>query len=1616
VAGFRPGEDLQPSHVAASTPEALAFTAQADAGGTDFDVLMGYQMFLGRDPESSFVIADAKSSPVGAFIRALLGSGEFQSAVVDRLAAGRPLPHETTSSGPSREQLDWLFRQVLLPPRAELALRGRQDWRDWLRMFISVPGVPAAPGRVAAADAAKPALEAVPVSDGFVLIQIERPKPGDSLHPGALLTGTGWVIAPSDVAEVSVHLDDVLITHARYGLPRPDVARSFPHYRHVDHCGFSFSAELPPTLRLHARSELSVCVRTERGDTGRRAVRLAGEPARARSEPVSSAATTWPIRLAVEEAVVDADRTLRVRGWAISRAPMHAVTVMLGEAVLGEAKHGLPRTDIPTQHAGYANAAQSGFTLVHQLGEDVAAGPGFVRVTATDGNGQTRQTIVPVSLPPLVVPAPPAGPASVIRCSCDAATLTPAGKLTVGGWAIAPGGIGSIHVELDGIAAGPAAHGRPRPDVGRRFPDDPDAARSGFLLSLDLPRPPAQGAHTVTLRLTGRGGAQRVLEHPVVVQGLPGAAPAPARPAASGAQPPHRTQPAVAGMRLEVDRPKLDGDRARETVRGALTIGGWTVARQGIESVSIYCDETPLGNAYLGMRREDIGAAYPEYKGSLRAGYALVLPPGSLPEGTHRIRIVARAEAGPGGAEAVVERGFSLTVEPYDAVPPGGGLRRDLPPAEAEFGLNLLQRLGVQPQFDVLVTVPVTAEGQGEDLAALRATLETLHAQAYPDWKAVVSCAGAPPPAAQALADQSMPGRVSLLAPVQPAPPNARAAPRRSAAKAAKAASASRNPAAPRFILCLRAGDLLGADALLELAVEAAGAARPDMVYADELRHDPAQNRVQPFFKPDWSPQLLLSMNYVGRPWCASAELLTACGLTEASLPGVSDYDTVLRLTEHAKTIRHVQRVLCQRGPAADTAAEEQAALTSCLARRRLSGSVIPGSVAGTWRVRRDIRAAKPARGGSGRIVPGRVSVIMPTCAARGLVRIAVKTIRANSAPARPDGREVEIVIVDNTKRADTRTRTWLRRHADQVIDMPDAFNWSRFNNAGARAATGEYLLFLNDDIEVRDPNWLDALLEHAQDPGVGVVGARLLYPDGKVQHGGQYLADTHARHAFRFADAANPGPFGIATVAREMISVTGACQMVRADVFARLGGYDEAHSVVNNDLDFCLRSWQAGLAVIFTPHVSLIHHELASRASLQDSYDEDRFEGSWRASFLRGDPFRSRRLAPDSDHYGPDPEPPGLLFVGRRGPTPERVARILAVKLDHIGDFLTALPALRSLRRRFPAATIDLLAPAATAELARRAPGPGEAPLFGEIIVFDFFHARSGDGQKDVGVTELAALQARLAPRDYDIAVDLRMQSETRHVLPYSGARLLAGYDRGNQFPFLDVALEWEGDTKLVAKRGHISERLIQLVSATEDACRAEALPPNARPLAAAAVPSLAALPAEFRARPIVCVHPGVGNTVRQWPPAQYAALVDLLTGEAGVSVVLIGAAEEAAIAEDVMRRAVAAPGRVESLVGRVRLADLPDVMRACVLFVGNNSGPQHLAASLGVPTIGIHSGVVDAAEWAPLGSQSMAIRRRMVCSPCYLEFASDCPRGLACLTGLQPREVFAQCRRLLG
>jgi ADP-heptose:LPS heptosyltransferase len=269
------------------------------------------------------------------------------------------------------------------------------------------------------------------------------------------------------------------------------------------------------------------------------------------------------------------------------------------------------------------------------------------------------------------------------------------------------------------------------------------------------------------------------------------------------------------------------------------------------------------------------------------------------------------------------------------------------------------------------------------------------------------------------------------------------------------------------------------------------------------------------------------------------------------------------------------------------------------------------------------------------------------------------------------------------------------------------------------------------------------------------------------------------------------------------------------------------------------------------------------------------------------------------------------------------------------------------------------------------------------------------------------------LEAKRFDLAVDLRKGLSTRDVLQRTGARFLAGFDYQGQCPYLDIVVEWDGDRALQRKRTHVADDLLLLVAAIGRAALSEraVFQTDIAPIPRSALPAPAG--ALFD-RPVVAVHPGAGNTTKQWPEEYFSALIDLLIEREDVNVLLIGGPDEVEIA-DALARNVLYPDRVASIAGRTSLADLPSVIAGCVLYVGNDSGPKHVAAAIGIPVIGIHSGVVDAAEWGPLGPCGVAMQRNMTCAPCYLASAAECPRELACLRGLEVSHVYDVARLLL-
>lgn len=435
--------------------------------------------------------------------------------------------------------------------------------------------------------------------------------------------------------------------------------------------------------------------------------------------------------------------------------------------------------------------------------------------------------------------------------------------------------------------------------------------------------------------------------------------------------------------------------------------------------------------------------------------------------------------------------------------------------------------------------------------------------------------------------------------------------------------SATLRAAAGPYVLPVVAGDELAADAVARLVEALAGADAADLVYSDEDELDAGGRRGRPFFKPDWSPDLLMSMNYVGHLFAARRSAVIACGGFRSGLAGAECYELLLRLAEGAPRVVHLPRVLYHartsrgaRALAADAAARR--ALAEALERRGSVGTVT-ASFAGAYRVRYRIDGTP------------RVSIIIPTRDKISVLRTCIDSIEARST-----WRNFEILIVDNGSREPESLRyldELAGRH--RIIRDQSPFNWSALNNRAAAVASGEQLLFLNNDVEVIAADWLEAMLEHSQRRDVGAVGAQLLYPNDTIQHAGVVLGiGGPANHAFRHVPRGSRGYCDLLSVVRNYSAVTGACMMTRKELFREMGGFDEQLPIVYNDVDYCLRLGRRGLFVVYTPFALLYHYESTTRGALHPPADEAIARARW-ATLIDNDPFYSPHLTLAREDFG---------------------------------------------------------------------------------------------------------------------------------------------------------------------------------------------------------------------------------------------------------------------------------------------------------------------------------------------------------------------------------------------
>ncbi len=429
--------------------------------------------------------------------------------------------------------------------------------------------------------------------------------------------------------------------------------------------------------------------------------------------------------------------------------------------------------------------------------------------------------------------------------------------------------------------------------------------------------------------------------------------------------------------------------------------------------------------------------------------------------------------------------------------------------------------------------------------------------------------------------------------------------------------------------LALAAGDscaLLDPDdefadeALFRVAQVIAAGDRVDLLYSDEDRIEPNGRHVDPFFKPDWSPEYLLSLPYTGSLSVYRTALVRELGGFRAAYVPVEEYDLTLRLAARSSHVRHLPEILYHRRRPRTTsravAEAERRAVACYLEQTGRQGSVEPGSAESIRRVRFAV-AGRP-----------KVSIIIPTAYRHGTFQGERTTYLARclaSIRAKSTYLNYEILLFDNDEPPPDILGDLARW---RVRRMPYArpFNWAAAMNRGAALASGDHLLFLDDDTEVITPDWLECLLEYSQQPDIGAVGSRLHFPDGRLQHAGIAILDGAPGHPFAGYPEDHPGYFFSSAVPRNWSAVTGACLMTRAEVFHALGGFTENFAYYFNDVDYCLKVSHSGRRVVCNPYARLYHYETVTKSAVVAAEHHD-FQKIWRQR-RPVDPFYNPNLS----------------------------------------------------------------------------------------------------------------------------------------------------------------------------------------------------------------------------------------------------------------------------------------------------------------------------------------------------------------------------------------------------
>lgn len=439
------------------------------------------------------------------------------------------------------------------------------------------------------------------------------------------------------------------------------------------------------------------------------------------------------------------------------------------------------------------------------------------------------------------------------------------------------------------------------------------------------------------------------------------------------------------------------------------------------------------------------------------------------------------------------------------------------------------------------------------------------------------------------------------------------------------------------YIALLDHDDILAPDALYEVVkwMNEHYKDETDVIYTDEDKVSfDLKDYFEPHFKSDYNLDLIRSNNYICHLFVARKSIVDQVGGFRKEYDGSQDYDFILRCIEQSKHVEHVPKVLyhwrCHPG---STAANQESKMYCYEAGKRAiedhlkrmgedDCQVVMTEHLGFYHVIYPIREQK------------KVSIIIPNKDQKEILERCIESVIQKT-----DYKNYEIIIVENnstTNEIFEYYKTIEQRENIRVVIWKDKFNYSAINNFGVRYANGEYLLFLNNDIEVIRENWLSEMLANVQRKEVGIVGAKLLYPDNMVQHAGVIIGmGGIAGHPLSRHPADDCGYFARGIIQQNLNAVTAACMLTKKEVYEKVNGFEEKLAVAFNDIDLCLKVRKAGYSIVYDPEALLYHHESISRGKEDTLEKRNRFEGEvdymakkWKDVLEKGDEYYNPNLS----------------------------------------------------------------------------------------------------------------------------------------------------------------------------------------------------------------------------------------------------------------------------------------------------------------------------------------------------------------------------------------------------